>query len=168
MTARYPAKWLWRVSTVLRRREKKHGGRVFTSVATAGQSRIDKDEEEARNAAVMDLWLACYTQEEIAGELGWDKGTASRLIGSLLQDGKSADSQQNGDDAGPSLTKDCGEGWCAKDNCRGTIDENSRIRNLGNSRYFHGGPAGGGGAGGGWTVFGDEVGAPVCGAPHLR
>jgi hypothetical protein len=33
-------------------------------------SRIDKDEQEARDAAVMDLWLRCYTQQEIADSVG--------------------------------------------------------------------------------------------------
>jgi hypothetical protein len=29
-------------------------------------SRIDKDAKEARNRRIFELWLACYTQEEIA------------------------------------------------------------------------------------------------------
>jgi hypothetical protein len=29
-------------------------------------SRIDKDSREARNKRIFDLWMACYTQEEIA------------------------------------------------------------------------------------------------------
>ena len=33
-------------------------------------SRIDKDEEEARNAAILDLWLRCHTEEEIADQVG--------------------------------------------------------------------------------------------------
>lgn len=29
-------------------------------------SRIDKDAKEARNKRIFDMWLACYTQDEIA------------------------------------------------------------------------------------------------------
>jgi len=33
-------------------------------------SRIDKDSKEARNKRIFDLWLACYTQGEIAEKEG--------------------------------------------------------------------------------------------------
>lgn len=33
-------------------------------------SRVDKDSKEARNRRIFDLWLACYTQQEIADLLG--------------------------------------------------------------------------------------------------
>ena len=35
-------------------------------------SRIDKDAKEARDKRIFDLWLACYTQEEIAKSVGVD------------------------------------------------------------------------------------------------
>ena len=33
-------------------------------------SRIDKDTKERRNKRILALWLACYTQEEIAEAVG--------------------------------------------------------------------------------------------------
>ena len=36
-------------------------------------SRIDKDSKEARNKRIFDLWLACWTAEEIASEVGITK-----------------------------------------------------------------------------------------------
>jgi hypothetical protein len=33
-------------------------------------SRIDKDSKEARNRRIFDMWMACYTQEEISAEIG--------------------------------------------------------------------------------------------------
>ena len=43
-------------------------------------SRIDKDAKEARDKRIFDLWLGCYTQEEIAKGEGVDKATISRFI----------------------------------------------------------------------------------------
>jgi len=40
-------------------------------------SRVDKDSKEARNRKIFDLWLACYTQQEIA-ELVGDGSDAER------------------------------------------------------------------------------------------
>ncbi len=33
-------------------------------------SRIDKDAKEERNRKIFDMWMACYTQQEIADTLG--------------------------------------------------------------------------------------------------
>jgi len=43
-------------------------------------SRIDKDEKVARNKRIFDLWLACYTQEEIAEIVGWPRRTITRWL----------------------------------------------------------------------------------------
>jgi hypothetical protein len=48
----------------------------------------------ARNKKIFDLWLACYTQEEIAQAVSCDKASVSRFLDDLLQDGKLADPQQ--------------------------------------------------------------------------
>ena len=36
-------------------------------------SRVDKDAKEARDKRIFDLWLACYTQQEIANAVGITK-----------------------------------------------------------------------------------------------
>jgi hypothetical protein len=55
---------------------------------------IDKTEREERKQRIYDMWLACYTQEEIAEEEGIDKASANRQIESLLQKGEMAKTQQ--------------------------------------------------------------------------
>ena len=42
--------------------------------------RIDKDTEEERNAAVLNLWLQCYTQEEIADATGVSRDKVNDLL----------------------------------------------------------------------------------------
>lgn len=42
-------------------------------------SRMDKDTKEARNRRIFELWLACWTQQEIADEVGVPKGTVDAL-----------------------------------------------------------------------------------------
>ena len=49
-------------------------------------SRIVKDQKVARNKRMFDLWLACYTQEEIADSVGVDHATVSRFVQSLSQE----------------------------------------------------------------------------------
>lgn len=43
-------------------------------------SRIDKDTEEERNAAVLNLYLQCYTQEEIAERVGMPRTSVEELL----------------------------------------------------------------------------------------
>lgn len=69
----------------------------YTRECTHGRrdwlSRIDKDTKEARNARIVDLWLACWTLEEIAAETGASKSDVDRTIsqiGNLAGLGKSA------------------------------------------------------------------------------
>jgi len=42
-------------------------------------SRIDKDSKDARNKRIFDLWLACYTQQEIADAVGVHKDTVNEI-----------------------------------------------------------------------------------------
>ncbi|MFH1635803.1 MAG: DNA methyltransferase [Chloroflexota bacterium] len=46
-------------------------------------SRIDKDSKVARNRRIFDLWLACYTQEEIAKETDVSKMEVSRICNEM-------------------------------------------------------------------------------------
>ena len=43
-------------------------------------SRIDKDENEQRNATIFALWLSCHTQEEIAEAVGVTQRTISNVL----------------------------------------------------------------------------------------
>ena len=42
-------------------------------------SRVDKDSKEARDKRIFDLWLACWTVEEIAADVGVHKDTVSEV-----------------------------------------------------------------------------------------
>jgi len=53
-------------------------------------SRIDKDSKEARNKRIFDLWLACYTQKEIAEREGITKETVSEVCQKMADLPKSA------------------------------------------------------------------------------
>jgi hypothetical protein len=53
-------------------------------------SRIDKDAKEARNRRIFDLWLACWTQQEIADETGIDQGDLSKLVSTFMEIGNLA------------------------------------------------------------------------------
>lgn len=43
-------------------------------------SRIDKDEKEARNKRIFDLWMACYTEKEIAEVIGNPRTTIETVL----------------------------------------------------------------------------------------
>jgi len=43
-------------------------------------SRIDKDSKEARDKRIFELWLACYTQDEIAEAVGVSQGEVAKSI----------------------------------------------------------------------------------------
>lgn len=53
-------------------------------------SRVDKDAKEARNKRIFEMWLACYTQQEIADALGCDRVEVTRLIDSFVHNGESS------------------------------------------------------------------------------
>jgi len=62
-------------------------------------SRIDKDTKEKQRKQAFDMWLACYTQEEIATALGWvnEEGkpkqqTIADLLKGFTENGKVAES----------------------------------------------------------------------------
>lgn len=43
-------------------------------------SRMDKDAKEARDKRIFELWLACWTQQEVADELGCTQGEIAKSI----------------------------------------------------------------------------------------
>ncbi len=53
-------------------------------------SRIDKDTKEARNRRIFDLWLAGWTQQEIADEVSCSRQEATKQIEGFATDGNSA------------------------------------------------------------------------------
>ena len=57
-------------------------------------SRIDKDAKEAAKKQAMDLWLACWTQQDIGDELNVTKQTVSEWMDDLSDFGKVSESGQ--------------------------------------------------------------------------
>ena len=55
-------------------------------------SRVDKDAKEARDRRIFEMWLACYTQEEIAEAVGCSQGEVAKSIpnGELAEQNKPA------------------------------------------------------------------------------
>lgn len=58
-------------------------------------SRMDKDAKEARNLRIFDLWLACWTQQEISEEIGISQPQLAEVlknigIGNLAKPDKAA------------------------------------------------------------------------------
>jgi hypothetical protein len=51
---------------------------------------MDKDAKEARDKRIFDLWLACWTQEEIAKDTGIDQGDLSKLTKTFMEIGNLA------------------------------------------------------------------------------
>jgi len=49
-------------------------------------SRIDKDSKEARNKRIFDLWLACWTQEEIAERENVDQKTVDNIVSGIMEE----------------------------------------------------------------------------------
>lgn len=52
--------------------------------------RSRKDSKEARNRRIFDLWLACWTQQEIAEAVGAPQKTIDDVIASFSENGKPA------------------------------------------------------------------------------
>lgn len=46
-------------------------------------SRIDKDMREARDKRIRELWMACWTQEEIAEAVGVSVGTVNAVCSEM-------------------------------------------------------------------------------------
>ncbi len=46
-------------------------------------SRIDKDSKEARNKRIFELWLACWTQQQIAKSVEVDQKTVHNVLGEM-------------------------------------------------------------------------------------
>jgi hypothetical protein len=41
---------------------------------------VDKDAKEARNRRIFDLWMACWTEEEIAAECGCSRQPVKEVV----------------------------------------------------------------------------------------
>jgi hypothetical protein len=46
--------------------------------------------DKERDSKIIDLWMQCYTQEQIAELVGIDHATTSRITNKFMQNGKSA------------------------------------------------------------------------------
>ncbi len=75
-----------------REKKKKHLAKILSvSERTIREwlSRIDKDSKEARDKRIFELWMACYTQEEIAERERIDDRTVRDVLGEMAEVPKS-------------------------------------------------------------------------------
>ena len=63
-------------------------------------SRADKETKDRQRRQVFDMWLACYTQDEIAEAVGWGQKTVNDFLNGFSgkpQMRNSAKTHKNGD-----------------------------------------------------------------------
>jgi hypothetical protein len=58
-------------------------------------SRIDKDDREKRDKRIFEMWLACYTHEEIAQTEEVDRSIITRRCDEIVQNGDIAKSHKS-------------------------------------------------------------------------
>jgi len=101
-------------------------------------SRIDKDSKEARDKRIFDLWLACYTQEEIAGREGVDDSTISLMAKEFLNFGNIAENQKASASHATDFEIPLYNVWKQQDKSKGVSHfGNSEVRWLDNLLYFY-------------------------------
>ena len=69
-----------------REEKKKHLSKIFSvseRTIRTWLSRIDKDSKEARNKRIFDMWMACYTQEEIGEKEGIAKSAVNEICSEM-------------------------------------------------------------------------------------
>jgi hypothetical protein len=72
----------WKLRFILHPRSSKQLARILSASERTIRdwlSRIDKDNKEKRDRRIFELWLACWTIEEIAAEAGCHKDTVSEV-----------------------------------------------------------------------------------------
>ena len=77
--------------------KKKHLAKILSvSERTVREwlSRMDKDAKEARNQRIFEMWMACYTQQEIADVVGMTNQQVSQITAELPEIGKLAKTAQ--------------------------------------------------------------------------
>lgn len=52
---------------------------------------VDRQRREEENRRIFEMWMACYTQEEIAAAVGIDQSTAARRVADLMQNGRASE-----------------------------------------------------------------------------
>lgn len=104
-------------------------------------SRIDKDAKEARDRRIFELWLACWSDQEIANEVGVERSTVTKLsddfvkIGNLAKNHKAA--AEHATDFDPPIYNI----WKQQEKTNGTYHfGNSEVRWLDNLLYLYTSP----------------------------
>jgi hypothetical protein len=80
-----------------RQAKKKHLAKILSvsdRVVADWLSRIDKDAKEARNRRIFNLWLTCYTQEEIAEKENLPRSTVETVLTEIADLQKSSKSDR--------------------------------------------------------------------------
>lgn len=101
-------------------------------------SRVDKDAKEARNKRIFDMWMACYTQQEIADAVGIPRKTVDDTFGEFGDVSKLAKSDQSSAEHATDFTQPIYNIWKQQEKTNGSSHfGNSEVRWVDNLLYFY-------------------------------
>lgn len=104
-------------------------------------SRIDKDAKEARDRRIFDLWLACWTAEEIAADVGVERSTATKLAEEFVNIGNLAKNHKADAEHATDFTPPIYNIWKQQEKTAGSSHfGNSEVRWLDNLLYLYTSP----------------------------
>lgn len=104
-------------------------------------SRVDKDAKDARNKRIFDMWLACYTQQEIADAVGIPRKTVDDTFGEFGDVSKLAKSDQSAAEHATDFTPPIYNIWKQQEKTSGSTHfGNSEVRWVDNLLYLYTNP----------------------------
>ena len=101
-------------------------------------SRVDKDAKDARNRRIFEMWLACYTQQEIADAVGIPRKTVDDTFGEFGDVSKLAKSDQSAAEHATDFTPPIYNIWKQQEKTAGSSHfGNSEVRWVDNLLYLY-------------------------------
>jgi hypothetical protein len=91
--------------------------------------KLDSDVKDERDRLIFKRWLACWTQQEIADEVGLSRPQVTEILSEMAELPKPTkpSSEHNAGDSG--------RGWCSTTDCGGHYTENGRIAEIGKTFF---------------------------------
>jgi hypothetical protein len=113
-------------------------GRQWLDTTRDWLSRIDKDAKEARDKRIFDLWLECYTQQEIAEAIGIPRKTVDDTFGESGEIAKLAKTDQSAAEHATDFTPPIYNIWKQQEKTNGSSHfGNSEVRWVDNLLYLY-------------------------------
>lgn len=79
--------------------------------AKSSISRIDKDLKVELRETAFNMWMACYSQQEIAERVGFDRTAVTKLLDSLQVVKNGTDAENHEPDENPQLASEDDRRW---------------------------------------------------------